>query len=191
MHPRAVLAAVVIAATAFNACGSDDDATSSLIETTATSATPTDAPDDPTDPLSAEVICERLTVASVKADTGLDIVRAVPDDSATPQCAYEYTTDTGGVSDLTVASMRAEDVAGLTGRDAFDFVVGINETIAGDGAETQELSAGDAAIRISGASLHVGVVQVGDRVITVITPVNDIGSDAADSLVATIATALG
>lgn len=192
MHPRVVLAAVAIAATAFNACGNDDDAgKSSPVETTATSATPADATDDPTDALGAEVICERLSVTSVAADTGLDIARATPDDSATPQCAYEYTTDTGGVSNLTVASMRAEDVGGLTGRDAFDFVVEINEAIAGDGAETQEVSAGDAAIRISGASLHLGVVQVGDRVITLIIPVDDIGSDAANSLITTIATTLG
>ncbi len=193
MHPRVVLAAVVIAVTALNACGSDDDVgESSAVETIATTATPTDATDDPTDALSAEVICERLTVASVTADTGLDIVRATPDDSATPQCAYEYTTETGGgISNLTVASMRAEDVGGLTGRDAFDFVVGINESIAGDGAETQEVSAGDAAIRISGASLHLGVVQVGDRVLTLIIPLDDVGSDAADSLIATMATTLG
>lgn len=189
MHPRLVLAAVVIIVAALNACGSDDDVGDSLpVETT---TTPSGSTDDPTDALSAEVICERLTVASVTADTGLDIVRATPDDSATPQCAYEYTSETGGVSNLTVASMRAEDVGGLTGRDAFDFVVGINESIAGDGAETQEVSAGDAAIRITGASLHLGVVQVGERVLSLVIPVDDVESDAADSLIATMATTLG
>lgn len=189
MHPRLVLGAVVIIAAALNACGSDDDVGDSApVGTTTTTAGSTA---DPTDALGAEVICERLSVASVAADTGLDIARATPDDSATPQCAYEYTTDTGGVSNLTVASMRAEDIGGLTGRDAFDFVVEINEAIAGDGAETQEVSAGDAAIRISGASLHLGVVQVGGRVITLIIPADDIGSDAANSLITTIATTLG
>lgn len=197
MNPRVVLTAVVIGAVALTACGSDDAGDSTPVETTATpSDSTTDAGDaddttDATDPLSAEVICERLTVASVTADTGLDVTRATPDDSATPQCAYEYTSESGGVSNLTVASMRAEDVGGLTGSDAFDFVVGINESIAGDGAETQDVSAGDAALRLSGTSLHVGVVQVGDRVLTLIIPVDDVESDAVDSLIATMATTLG
>lgn len=191
MHPRVVLAVVVLAAAALNACGSDDDVgTSSAAETTATSAAPNEQTDDSTDALSAEVICERLSIASVAADTGLDIVRATPDDSATPQCAYEYTSDTGDISNLTVASMRPADVGGLTGSDAFDLVVGINESIAGDGADTQEVSAGDAALRISGASLHLGVVQVGDRVLTLIIPVDDVESDAVDRLIATMATTL-
>ena len=193
MHPRVVLTAVVIGAAALTACGSDDAGDSTPVETTATPCDASDADDtdDATDPLSAEVICERLTVASVTADIGLDVTRATPDDSATPQCAYEYTNESGGVSNLTVASMRAEDVGGLTGSDAFDFVVGINESIAGDDAETQDVSAGDAALRISGTSLHVGVVQVSDRVLTLIIPVDDVESDAVDSLIATMATTLG
>ena len=193
MHPRVVLTAVVIGAAALTACGSDDAGDSTPVETTATPSDASDADDtdDATDPLSAEVICERLTVASVTADIGLDVTRATPDDSATPQCAYEYTNESGGVSNLTVASMRAEDVGGLTGSDAFDFVVGINESIAGDDAETQDVSAGDAALRISGTSLHVGVVQVSDRVLTLIIPVDDVESDAVDSLIATMATTLG
>jgi len=191
VHPRVVLAVVVVAAAALNACASDDDVgTSSAVEPTATSAAPNEQTDDPTDALSAELICERLSVASVAADTGLDIVRATPSDSSTPQCAYEYTNDSEVVSNLTVASMRPADVGGLTGSDAFDFVVGINEEVAGAGADTHEVSAGDGAIRISGASLHLGVIQVGDRVLTLIIPVDDVGSDAVDRLIATMATTL-
>jgi hypothetical protein len=153
-------------------------------------AATTSSPDDQTDPISGEEICERLSIASVAADTGLDVVRATPDDDATPQCAYEYTNDTGGASNLTVASMRSEDVGGLTGSAAFDFVVQINESIAGDGAETQQVSAGDNAIRLSGTSLHVGVVQLGDRVLTLIIPVDDVNADGVDRLIATMATTL-
>ncbi len=185
MRSRLALAAAIVIALA--ACGSDDVTSGAVDE--ANSATT--ATKDPTAALTPKEICDRLTVASVAADTGLDVVRASPDDGATPQCAYEYANDTGAVSNLTVASMRPEDVGGLRGGDAFDFVVQINESVAGDGADIQEVSAGDAAIRISGESLQLGVVQVGDRVLTVIIPTGDVEPDAVDRLIATMATALG
>ncbi len=180
---RVVLAVTVIVAGALSACGSDE-----VSDTTPDAPT---APSDQTEALDAASICERLTIASVAADTGLDVVLATPDDSATPQCAYEYANDTGGVSNLTVASMRSEDVGGATGQDAFDFVVQTNSAAAADDMETQEVSAGDAAVRLSGSTVHVGVVQVDKRVLTVIIPVDDVGSDAVDRLIGTMATALG
>lgn len=188
MRVRVVFAVVVAATAAVAGCGSDDDDAGP--QDVQASVTAAERPGGEVDAISGEEICERLTVASVAADTGLDVVRATPDDEATPQCAYEYTTDTGGVSNLTVASMRSEDVDGLTGSAAFDFVVQINESIAGDGAETHEVSAGDNAIRLSGTSLHLGVVQLGDRVLTLIIPVDDVKSDGVDSLIATMATTL-
>ena len=180
MRSRVALAAAILIA--LTACGSDD-ASSGTDDASDTSATTAET-------LTASEICERLTVASVAADTGLDVLRASPDDSSTPQCAYEYTDDTNAVSNLTVAAMRPEDVGGLTGSDAFDFVAQINESVAGDGADIQELSAGDAAIRISGTSLQLGVVQLGDRVFTLVIPADDVEADEVDRLIATIATTL-
>ena len=185
---RAVLAVVVTASAAIAGCGSDDDATS--LPGVPASVTAAETPEGQIDAISGEEICERLTVASVAADTGLDVVRATPDEDATPQCAYEYTDETGGASNLTVASMRSQDVGGLTGSAAFDFVVQVNESVVGQGAETQDVSAGDNAIRLSGTMLHVGVVQLGDRVLTLIIPVDDVNSDGVDSLIATMATTL-
>lgn len=185
---RRLVLAVVVAA-AISACGSDGEVGEVPTNVTTDDADTADA--SSVDAMGAADICERLTVASVAADTGLDISRAVPDDAATPQCAYEYVTDTGGVSTLSVASMRSQDVGGLSGSDAFDVVVDINETAAGDGAESQGLSAGDAAVRITGTSLHLGVLQLSDRVFTLIIPVDDVGPDGVDSLIATMATTLG
>ncbi len=183
MRSRVALAAAILIA--LTACGSDDagSGTDDASDTSATAAVTAET-------LTASEICERLTVASVAADTGLDVLRASPDDSSTPQCAYEYTDDTNAVSNLTVAAMRPEDVGGLTGSDAFDFVAQINESVAGDGADIQELSAGDAAIRISGTSLQLGVVQLGDRVFTLVIPADDVEADEVDRLIATIATTL-
>ncbi len=184
---RLVIATATVVALSMSACSSDGDST-----TTAAPATdPTSTDDgDAAATLTGEQICERLTVDSVAADTGLDVVLATPDDSSTPQCAYEYNNDTGALSNLTVAAMRPEDVGGLTGEKAFDYVVQINESIAGPDAEKQEVSAGDAAIRLSGASLHLGVLRVGDQVLTVIIPVNDAEADGVDRLIATMATTL-
>jgi len=195
---RVVLTAATIALVALSACGSDGDpgdtgdTGGSSEATVAATDTDTDIDTDTdTDVLSGAVICERLSVDSVAADTGLDVTRAVPDDSGTPNCAYEYNNDTGAVSNLTVASMQPADMGGLTGSEAYDFVVGINEAVAGDGAETQEVSAGDAAIRISGSGVQLGVLQVGDQVLTLIIPGADVASDSVDQLIATMATTLG
>jgi len=195
------IATVTLAAVAFTACGSDDDATSATTSAatspTAGSSLPaggstTSEPGPAADPLTGTQICERLTVDAVAAVTGLDITRATPDDTATPQCAYEYVNSSGGTSNLTVASMRAEDVGGLSGAAAFDFVLQINRSIAGDtDVDEQEISAGDAATRLSGESMHLGVLQVGNQVLTLIVPADDAKSDAVDGLVATMATALG
>jgi len=191
---RVVLPAALIALVALSACGGDGDtggSSEATVTATATAtATDTDTDAD-ADVLSGAVICERLSVDSVAADTGLDVTRAVPDDSGTPNCAYEYNNDTGAVSNLTVASMQPADMGGLTGSEAYDFVVGINEAVAGDGAETQEVSAGDAAIRISGSGVQLGVLQVGDQVLTLIIPGADVASDSVDQLIATMATTLG
>ena len=193
MKTRVVLTAAIIALVALSACGSDGDTGDtggSSEANVAATETETDTDTD-TDVLSGAVICERLSVDSVAADTGLDVTRAVPDDSGTPNCAYEYNNDTGAVSNLTVASMQPADMGGLTGSEAYDFVVGINEAVAGDGAETQEVSAGDAAIRISGSGVQLGVLQVGDQVLTLIIPGADVASDSVDQLIATMATTLG
>jgi len=191
VQTRVVLTAAIIALVALSACGSDGDTGGSGGSSEATvAATATDTDTD-TDVLSGAVICERLSVDSVAADTGLDVTRAVPDDSGTPQCAYEYNNDTGAVSNLTVASMQPADMGGLTGSEAYDFVVKINETVAGDGAESQEVSAGDAAIRISGSGVQLGVLQVSDQLLTLIIPGADVAPDAVDQLIATMATTLG
>jgi len=188
VQARVVLTAVTLVVVALSACGSDGDAVNSGDNGEPSEATATATA---TDVLSGAVICERLSVDSVAADTGLDVTRAVPDDSGTPQCAYEYNNDTGAVSNLTVASMQPRDMGGLTGTEAYDFVVSINEAVAGDGAETQAVSAGDAAIRISGSAVQLGVLQVGDQVLTLIIPGPDVAPDAVDRLIATMATTLG
>ena len=192
MHTRVVFTTVILAVVALSACGSDGDASDAGAAGGTSEATvAATGTDSGTDVLSGAVICERLSVDSVAADTGLDVTRAVPDDSGTPQCAYEYNNDTGAVSNLTVASMQPADMGGLTGSEAYDFVVEINETVAGDGAESQEVSAGDAAIRISGSGVQLGVLQVGDQLLTLIIPGADVAPDAVDQLIATMATTLG
>jgi hypothetical protein len=139
--------------------------------------------------VTGAAICQRLTTDSVAADLGVEVTAAVPDDSATPQCAYEYTTDTGATSNLTVAFMRPADVGGRTGVDASDFTLGINRAFAGD--DEQEVDAGEAAVRLSGSGIHVGVLRVGDQVYTLIVPVDDAEPTAVETLIGTMATTLG
>lgn len=203
-HPGgagAVLVGAVLALATMTACSSDDGsveppAADETIGIPSVVAAPDTEPDpDGTDgggasALTAVEICERLSIDSVAAELGLDVTTTEPDDSSTPQCAYLYTNDTGATSNLTVAAMRPDDVGGATGQEAFDVVVRINEGIAGDAAERQDIDAGDNATRLTGTALHLGVLQVGDQVYTVIVPVGDATADDVDRLIATMATTL-
>lgn len=186
------LAACAALVFTLGACGSDSD---TAVDTSGSDpATDATVPDDSGGPavaaLTAEEICERLTLQSVGSALGLDIGLAEPSTMDTPQCSYSY--DAGGVaSNVTVASMRPEDVGGLGAGAAFDYVVEINRMVAGDvDVEEVTLDAGDAAIRISGPAMHLGVVQVGDRVITVIVSADDASGPDVDSLIAKMSTAL-
>jgi len=179
-------------------CGSDDasgpadDAAASTVDQSADDIESTVAgpsSENSATPTGAE-ICARLTLDSVAADLGLDVVAAEPDDSSTPQCAYNYTNGSGMASNLTVAAMRPEDVGGAIGSDAFDLVLEVNRGMGGD-IEEQEIDAGDGAVRLTGPALHVGVLRVGDHVYTLIAPAGDVEVDAIDSLIGTMATALG
>lgn len=210
---RAVAALIVALAVGASACagGSDDESASdagvpgTVDSAPTTEAEPADDDTSPTDAagsaapgpigdgagLSAADICERLAAESVTADLGVEIVAAEPQDSATPQCAYLYRTATGGVANATVALMRPDDVGGATGQAAFDAVVAVNESIAGDDADRQELDAGDGALRLSGAALHLGILRLGDHVFTLVVPAADTDADDVDRMIVTMATALG
>lgn len=200
-RPRAVaMAVVVMVGIGASACsGSDDEPNDTAARTvpTDTVAATSGNGDDPGDTagdvaatMTGEEICERLSISSVSADLGLEILTAEPDDTDTPQCAYTYQTGTGGISNLTVAAMRPEDVGGATGQEAFDAVVEINQAIAGDDADHQVLDAGDGAVRLSGAALHLGILRLGDHVYTAIVPAADADADDVDRLIVSMATAL-
>jgi hypothetical protein len=126
-----------------------------------------------------------VVVRPVAEALDLEVTDAVTDDSATPQCAYEYTNDTGATSNLTVASMRPADVGGLTGPDAYDVTVDVNRAFAPDDA--QAVDAGDEAVRLSGSALHSGVLRIGDQVYTVVVPAVDAEPATIETLLATMA----
>jgi hypothetical protein len=174
---RAVIVASLLVA---SSCGSDGAPSGSDVDT-AGSTIP--------EAMTGTQICERLTVATVTADLGLDVAVGRPDDSATPQCVYEYVVSEGVTSTLTVAAVQPEDTGGGTG--SFDGVVDANRTIAGDGVEEQMINAGENAVRLTGSSFHVGVLDVGGSIYTVVVPVEDAEPDGIDRLVASMATTLG
>jgi hypothetical protein len=141
----------------------------------------------PADALTGAQICERLDVAVVAAALGVEVTGATPDDASTPQCSYSFVTAAGTPTNATVAFMRPDgDLGGRVGVEAYEYVVSLNRSIAAD-AEVVELPAGDAATRLSGASLHLGVVRLGDRVVTLIVAAGDAPTSAVDALIATVA----
>jgi hypothetical protein len=206
---RILLVVAAVSMAVITGCGSDTDSartTSSVNPTDVTDTGPgTTSAVDPTDvtdtgpgttadataggaAMTGSEICERLSADTVAGDLDLDVTAAVPDDSATPQCAYEYTSATGGTSNLTVAFMRPEDVGGRTGSDAYEFTLDINRAFAGEDEEA--VDAGDEAVRLDGPGIQVGIVRVGDQVYTLLVP-GDAEAAAVATLIATMATTLG
>ena len=194
-RPLTLLLALALALLA--ACGGDDSGTSPTTD----GATPdtNDAGDGGGDlgdgelaVLSAQEVCDTVTAAIVADTLGLDISGATAADSgSTPQCAYTYETDSGGTSNITIASMDATAVSGRTGQEAFDYVVEINRGVAG-GTDFEEVDvdAGDRAIRFTGQALHLGIVAVDGHLQTVIVP-RDVEGDAVDALLVAVGDAVG
>ena len=179
--PAVIVALAVVVLV--GSCGSDGTSTSPAVTTA-------EVADSIPETLTGTQICERLKVATVGADLGLDVAVATPNDAGTPQCTYEYVVSEGVTSTLTVTAVRAEDAGGLTGSDAFDEVVGVNRSTAGDGVDEQTINAGDHAVRLTGSIFHIGVLDVNDRIYTVAVPVDDAEPDGIDRLVASMATTL-
>lgn len=196
---RHAVAAGAIALVLLAGCGSDGESSeggtaAGTVDTgsdVGSDAVPT--PTETSTPSGSTVtgadICSRLVPESVAADLDLDVTGAVADESGTPQCAYEYTNESGATSNLTVAFMRPDDVAGRVGVEAYEFTLGVNRAFAGD--DEQDVDAGDAAVRLSGSGIHVGVLLVGDEVYTVLVPAGDADPASVEALLATMATSLG
>lgn len=193
MVSTAVVMAGLVAGVGLAACSDDEDAdppgTGSAVTETSVRGDGGD-PDGAATTMTGAQICERLSAQAVANDLGVDVSLAEPADAETPQCHYLYASPSGGRSNVTVAAMRPADVGGATGQAAFDALVQINEAIAGDDAERQDIDAGDGAVRMSGAALHVGILRLGDHVYTLLVPAGDADADAVDRLIATMATTL-
>ena len=141
---------------------------------------------DPIVALTSAELCERIDPAMVSDTLGLEVVGVEETMQSTPQCSIGYGLDTGVTSNVTVASMRPDDIGGRTGAEAFDYVVDVNRSIAsGEEVEESTPEAGDRALRLSGSSLHLGIVAAGDHLLTVIVPASDAtGEQVDDFLVA-------
>jgi hypothetical protein len=141
--------------------------------------------------LSAQEVCDAVPADVAGEALGLEVTAVEASDTgATPQCAYTYESATGGPSNVTIAAMDTNAVGDRAGDEAFDYVADINRQTAGGAAiEEAEVDAGDRALRFTGPAIHLGVVAVGDNLLTVIVPL-DAGTDAVDSLLVAVADAV-
>ena len=197
-----VLLALLLGAGAV-ACSSDssDEASDSTPVTAAADAgdaTTDDAADDEGDSgdgaseeaLTSEDICGMLTAEAVAEASGLTVTEAVPSESSTPQCAYQYTSENGPDSNLTVAASRYTSSDAQSIEQAFDGAVEINiSTAGGTDVETIDIDAGDEAVILSGVALDLGVLRVGNVLASLIVPPDAITPDQAESLMVVIGNA--
>lgn len=174
---------------AFTACGDDEDDPSP-------SATPTSADDgtqsepeesdalgsDPFTAVSGADICAGLSSDAVSTALDVDAEEGAPYDTATPQCTYSFTSDSGASSTITVASMRPDgDLGDRAGDEAFDYVLEVNRGLAADFEEVT-LEAGDRSARLTGETLHLGVVATGGHLLTITVPADGVEASLVDAL---------
>jgi hypothetical protein len=139
--------------------------------------------------LTAKEICNGMPAADVGAVLGLDIADATASDEATPQCSYVYKSASGARSNVTIASMRGDaDLGSRSGDEAFDYVLRLNRPPAGTpDFEEANLDAGARAVRLTGASLHLGILFVAGHLLTVVVPTPDAQPPQVDALVSAVA----
>ena len=143
--------------------------------------------------LTDQEICDGLSGAEVGAALGLDVTETAVGGSSTAQCVYNYESESGVTSNVSVASLASDiDLSGRTGDEAFDYVVGLNRGLAG-GTDFDEVEpdAGDRAVRFSGEALHLGVLAVDGHILTVLVPAEDTDGDAVDDLLVAMADRFG
>ncbi len=189
----------VVMATGAGACSSDDSPAAERPSTTvaetdddataSTTTTDDDTDDDDTDEaaLTAEDICEAVPADTVAEATGLEITEATASTSSTPQCAYSFVSENGPDSNLTVAASRYTSSDAQSIEQAFDGAVQINiATAGGTSVEQTEVDAGDEAIILSGTVLDLGVLRVGNVLVSVIVPPGAVTPAQTESLMVAI-----
>lgn len=141
--------------------------------------------------VTGEQLCADVPARAASGALGVDVTDAMPGDSATPQCTYSYVNAAGLDSTFTLAAMRPADIGGLTGIEAFDYMVDLSKGLAGPvDLDQEELAVGDKAVRITGGEIHTGVLASGGHLLTVTVPEADAPAAAVDELVTVVARAL-
>jgi hypothetical protein len=197
----AALVAVVLTLGAVS-CGDDSSSDDSSADTN-TLATSDDTGDDTEESgddteeatdgddaeLTAEDICSMLTGDAVTDATGLEITEVEASESSTPQCAYNFSSENGPDSNLTVAATRyTSSDAPL--EDAFASVVDVNLSVAGGtDVEQTDVDAGDEAVILSGTGLDLGILRVGNVLATLIVPKDTLTPDQNEALMVAIGNA--
>ncbi len=179
--PRRLMIPVLAAFLVVGACSGDEAVDAG---TTTVAADPADTGADPANDdaastngapadMTSQQICDTLTADTVSAALAVTVDSAAPVDGGTPQCSYNYTTDEGVATNATVAVQRSEaDLGGLTGTDAYVYVLDVNRSLASgtEFTETPINVAGEGVVLSpeSTDGLHLGVAEVNGRVITTI-----------------------
>jgi len=197
MTRRLVAAIVIVAVTG---CGGDD---AGAPEDGGSSTPPADSEPAVDDTVAATLgdaeivaltgqeICDGLTADDVGSTLDVTVDDAQAYDTSTAQCTYGVTTPDGGVTSITVASMHPDiDLGGRAGDEAFDHVVAVNLSLGGDTeVDHVDLGAGDRSSRLTGPSLHFGIVGAGGHLFTAVVP-TDIAASQVDTLMDVIASRL-
>ncbi len=168
------------------ACGDGDDpATAPAADnrrSTESTAKGTADEENSGESLTSEDICRAVPPELVADATGLIITGTEPSDGSTPQCAYTYPSPNGPDSNLTVAASRYTEDGAPSIDAAYESAVAINLSTAGADATQTSIDSGDEAVFISGSVLALGVLRVGDVLVTSIVPPDTIDAERYEAL---------
>jgi hypothetical protein len=201
-----LLVVVLLATVALAGCSDDGDADDDAADgTTTTSAGEADTVGTGTDGATSDAsgddtvvpadqvgtpICEALTSDVVGDAIGLEVTGTDGYGLGTPQCSYSF-EDEGVVTTVSVAVPRPdEDLGGLTGEEALDYSVELNESAIPDAeASETDVDGADAAVLIESEVVLNLLILVDDQILTVASPALDPDQLAALGAAAVVALA--
>lgn len=148
--------------------GNDDVANSEVADTTAD----TDAidPGDAIDPATVKVytsaeVCALVSQEAASATLGVEVTEVEVSDMSTPQCWYQFTTEDGTRTNLTLAVQRPiEDLGGAAGKAGFEVTTSL---VIFDTPYEPLAGLGDEAAVSASANLTIIAVLANNQVFTI------------------------
>lgn len=180
--PILALAVAAVLSLAISSCSDDGSDDASDTSTTAPAA----------DSLTGGQICSTLEPEALTEALGQTVGDGAAVPSGPPSCSYPVTGASTPGTVVVSAPRSKEELGGTTGSEAFDYYVNLAQTLGSNtGAEEASVDAGDQAVRFTGPTTHIGVVEAGGQIYTVTIGVDSAEPEQVDAVLVAMGNAFG